>query len=163
MPGRKSKQKGKYFEEQVAKYFRQVLNETRENIHRAFTSGISNIEKGDIVFTNYKIVVECKNHSTFSYYDIFPKLSKQLFNYYKSIEKYRDHLKILAINNSSNRKFKPLAVLDKLEVDRFIKEGVLKDSLYLSPYIITHYCSRWFFVQDLKVFITFINFEKLHK
>ena len=72
-----NKQRGKFFEEKIAKTYRDIFNLSKHECYRAGSSGArTTIEyNGDITFSDpikYPIITECKYRKNLDINDIFP-------------------------------------------------------------------------------------------
>jgi len=135
----KSKNKGKAFEERVAKIFRECWNLSKHECHRALSSGTYQVDYSDIVFSPETIkrphlVVECKKRAHLPANQLlsFPNELKVWINQLEeSVQKYFSHFQVyplplivFAINN-----MKPLVIVNKKELERVKNEPKLNLTL----------------------------------
>jgi hypothetical protein len=91
----KNKNKGKYFENKIAKLIREAYGLKNHECRRADESGNGKFEYGDIFFTDYEKypqVYEIKFHEEWTFQGLFPRLNKLFLNWYEelyaAIQKY---------------------------------------------------------------------------
>jgi len=162
--GNKSKDKGKRFEERVARIFRECWNLKKYECHRALSSGTYQVDYSDIVFSPETIerphlIVECKIRASISANQLltftsdtqeFKSWMKQLD---QSSEKYFKHFKVypvpilvFAVNN-----MRPLVILDSDVI------SILPDSLDYNLYLIKHPTSLDFYIVKGKYIATWLD------
>ena len=91
----KQKEKGKYFERQIAKKIQTILCLKENECIRSPNSGNGEYEFGDIYFSNphaYPFCIECKFGYDWDIRTIFPKLNKQLSNFLEQAEQAKDKM-----------------------------------------------------------------------
>lgn len=91
----KQKEKGKYFEKQIANKFCKALNLDENECTRSPNSGNGEFEFGDIFFTNPKVnpfAIECKFGYKWDLKSLFPKLNTQITSFLYQAEEAREKM-----------------------------------------------------------------------
>ncbi len=91
----RQKDKGKYFERQIASKLRESLNLQENECTRAPNSGNGEFEFGDIFFTDphkHPYIFECKFGYKWDFGSIFPQLNKQITSFVDQAFEARDKM-----------------------------------------------------------------------
>jgi len=119
----KSKNKGKQFEERVAKIFRECWHLSKHECHRALSSGTYQVDYSDIVFSPETIerphlIVECKKRKsvpanqlltfTSEFNNWLEQVEEASEKYFQHFQVYPVSLIVFAVNN-----MRPIVIVDQ--------------------------------------------------